>query len=187
MVPNHWQLARLLLLDSLMVSELLPVSMNDLRRRALSLVCIALFGCSISDKIIEQKAISTESLQLEQEVHRLINQYRISKNLPPLTTNEIITRQARIHSRAMAKEKVTFGHDGFGKRIKSISRFLPYRTAAENVTYNKGYSNCARQAVQAWLESRKHRKNIRGNHRLTGIGVARNPQGGYYFTQIFWQ
>lgn len=170
-----------------MVSKFSIVSMNNLKRSTLTLISIVLIGCSISDKITGQKAISTELLQLEQKVHHLINQYRISKNLPPLSTNDIITQQARIHSRAMAKKKVTFSHDGFGKRVERISRFLPYKIAAENVAYNKGYPDCAQQVVKSWLRNTRHRKNIRGNYRLTGIGVAQNREGVYYFTQIFWQ
>jgi uncharacterized protein YkwD len=169
------------------MSKLLMVSMNNLKRCTLIVICIALIGCSIADKITEQKAIPTELLQLEHRVHHLINQYRTSQDLPPLTTNEIITQQARIHSRAMAKEKVTFGHDGFGKRVKRISRVLPFRMAGENVAYTKGYSDSAKQAVQSWLKNAKHRKNIRGNYRLTGIGVAKDPEGIYYLTQVFWQ
>ncbi len=170
-----------------MVSKLLTVPTDNLKRCILILICIALVGCSISDKVIEQKATSPELLQLEQRIHHLVNQYRISKNLSPLTTNEIITQQARIHSRAMAKKKATFGHDGFGKRVKRISRFLPYRMAAENVAYTKGYPDSARQAVLSWLQNGKHRKNIRGNYKLTGIGVAKDPEGAYYFTQLFWR
>ena len=170
-----------------MVSKLSTVSMNNLKRSTLILVFIALFGCSISDKTTGKKAISTELLQLEQKVHHLINQYRISNNLSPLTTNDIITQQARMHSRSMARKKARFSHDGFGKRVERISRFLPHKIAAENVAYNKGYSDCAQQAVKAWLRNTKHRKNIRGNFGLTGIGVAKNPEGVYYFTQIFWQ
>ncbi len=92
-----------------------------------------------------------------------------------------------MHSRAMARKKVTFSHDGFGARVKRISRFLPYRIAAENVGYNKGYSDCAQQAVKSWLRNTSHRENIRGDFGLTGIGVAKNSEGVYYFTQIFWQ
>lgn len=170
-----------------MMSKLFMVSMDNPKRCTLVLFCIALVGCSLPDNIIEQKVISPELLHLEQRAHYLINQYRISKNLPPLATNEIITQQARIHSRTMAKKKAAFGHDGFDKRVKRISRFLPYRIAAENVAYTKGYSDSARQAVLSWLQNGKHRKNIRGNYKLTGIGVAQDPEGAYYFTQLFWQ
>ncbi len=161
--------------------------MDKLKHCTIILVCIVLVGCSIRNKIIGQKGISPELLQLEQKVHHLINQYRISKNLHPLTTNEIITQQARIHSRTMAKKKATFGHNGFGKRVKRISKFLPCRKAAENVAYTKGYSDSAGQAVQSWLHNGKHRKNIRGNYKLTGIGVVKDPEGAYYFTQLFWR
>jgi uncharacterized protein YkwD len=87
----------------------------------------------------------------------------------------------------MAKKRVPFGHDAFGKRVKRISRFLPYRMAAENVAYTKGYPDSAQQAVQSWLKNAKHRKNMRGDYRLTGIGVAKDTEGAYYFTQVFWQ
>jgi uncharacterized protein YkwD len=165
----------------------MKVSMNSPKRCTLILVFIALVGCSIADKIIEGGAISTELVEVEHRVHHLINQYRISKNLPPLATNEVITQQARIHSRAMAKKKVTFSHDGFRKRVKRISRSLPYSMAGENVAYTKGYSDSAQKAVLSWLKNSTHRKNIRGKYKLTGIGVAKDPEGAFYFTQVFWQ
>jgi len=164
-----------------------PLSMNNSKIPALVLLCLALVGCSTSQKITARETPSPELLQLEHRVHHLINRYRRSKNLPSLTTEETLTQQARIHSHAMARHKVPFGHDGFGRRVKRISKCLPYRTASENVAYNRGYPDCAQQAVQDWLKSIEHRGNIRGNYRLTGIGVAKNPEGGYYFTQIFWR
>ena len=161
--------------------------MNYLKRSALVLFCIAFMGCTISHKPTGLKGTSTEALQLEQEVCQLINRYRISQNLPPLTAKEIITQQARMHSRAMATKRIPVGHSGFAKRVERISRSLPCRAAAENVAYNKGYSNCAQRAAQDWFKNKKHRKNIEGNYHLTGIGVAMDSQGAYYFTQIFWQ
>jgi uncharacterized protein YkwD len=184
---SPWELARLLLIDSIMTSKLLPFSMNNLKRLTLTLVCVAILGCTTSQKITQREAVSPELFQLERKVHHLVNQYRISRNLPPLTTDGVITQQARIHSHAMARQKVPFGHDGFGRRVKRISKSLPHRTAAENVAYNKGYPDCAQQAVQEWLKSTQHRANIRGSYRLTGIGIAKNQEGGHYFTQIFWQ
>lgn len=169
-----------------MVYPSLPFPTHSLRNIAFLLACIALVSCGTSHKITQREAASPELLQLERRVHQLVNQYRISKNMPPLTLDAIITRQARIHSQAMATREATFGHDGFRIRVKRISALLHYKTAAENVAYNRGYSDCAHQAVQEWLKSAQHHKNIRGNYRLTGIGVAKCREGGYYFTQIFW-
>lgn len=146
-----------------------------------------LLSCSSLNKVGEEKRVPSGLLQLERKVHQLINVHRISQNLPPLAMNETITQQARNHSRSMAKKKTPFGHNGFDKRVKRIARTLPYTLAAENIAYNHGYPNCAGNAVEGWLQSPRHRKNILGNYRLTGIGVAQDLKGGYYFTQIFWQ
>lgn len=121
--------------------------------------------------------------QLEQEVHRQVNQYRRSKNLPPLTLDNRITIQSRKHSEAMAKGLVPFSHDGFEQRVRAIA--IPYRSVAENVAYNQGHRDPATIAVQGWIQSSGHRQNMEGDFNLTGIGIVQNSKGEYYFTQIF--
>lgn len=128
---------------------------------------------------------ATPPTPLEQSVHQQINQYRSSHNLPPLTLDPRISKVAKAHSQAMANGKVAFGHAGFEQRTNTINRIVPYRTAAENVGFNKGYSNPAEQAVEGWIKSPGHRINIEGQYNLTGIGIVRNAKGEYYFTQIF--
>lgn len=125
--------------------------------------------------------------ELEQQVWQQINQYRQSQNLPPLKLNAQISQQARQHSQAMAQGQVPFSHQGFEQRAKAIAQPLPYRRIAENVAFNQGHPNPAQQAVQGWLDSPGHLNNIRGEFSQTGIGVARNEAGEYYFTQIFVQ
>ena len=122
---------------------------------------------------------------LEQLTHQQINQYRNSRNLPSLKIDNSISQQARIHSQNMAQGKVPFSHEGFDKRIESVSSTISYRSAAENVAYNQGYSDPVEKAVSGWIKSPGHHKNMIGNYNLTGIGVAKNSQGEYYFTQIF--
>ncbi|MEQ9369593.1 MAG: CAP domain-containing protein [Coleofasciculus chthonoplastes F3-SA18-01] len=118
-------------------------------------------------------------------VHQQINQYRQSQNLPPLTLDASISKEARRHSQAMATGRVPLGHGGFEQRVRAIAQSMSYRQAAENVAYNQGYSDPATQAVQGWLKSPGHRKNIEGDFDVTGIGVSKNAKGDYYFTQIF--
>lgn len=122
---------------------------------------------------------------LEQAIYTQINQYRKSKGLSPLTIDARINQQALAHSQAMASGKVPFSHAGFEQRVKTIGKTIPYQSAAENVAYNMGYQDPATQAVQGWLKSPGHRKNIEGQFNLTGIGIAKNAKGEYYFTQIF--
>lgn len=122
---------------------------------------------------------------LEKAVHAQINQYRQSKGLAPLTIDTRISQQALAHSQAMASGKVPFSHSGFQQRVKTIGKAISYQGAAENVAYNMGYQDPATQAVQGWIKSSGHRKNIEGQFNLTGIGIAKNAKGEYYFTQIF--
>ncbi|NET60486.1 MAG: CAP domain-containing protein [Symploca sp. SIO2E6] len=132
-----------------------------------------------------QRSTSGDLIKLEQSVHQQINQYRQSRNLSPLTLDPRISEQARLHSEAMASGRVPFSHDGFKGRVQALEKSLPYSSAAENVAYNQGYSDPARQAVEGWIKSPGHLKNIQGEFDLTGIGVIQNAKGEYYLTQVF--
>ncbi|HIK07353.1 MAG TPA: CAP domain-containing protein [Trichormus sp. M33_DOE_039] len=136
--------------------------------------------------IVSRQVASSTGFQttaLEKSVFEQINRYRAARRLPKLRLNANITRQARIHSRNMARGKAPFSHDGFEQRVYALP--LRYKSAAENLAFNRGYSDPANQAVIGWLESPGHLKNIRGNYNLTGIGVATNQRGEVYLTQIF--
>jgi uncharacterized protein YkwD len=137
-------------------------------------------------QVIAQASTTTSSLStLEKSAFDQINKYRAAKGLPALTWNATIAQQARIHSQNMGNGKVPFSHDGFQQRVNAIAKTVAYRGAAENVAYNQGFSDPATKAVQGWINSKGHRTNIEGNYNLSGIGVARNDKGEYYFTQVF--
>lgn len=132
-------------------------------------------------RVTQSTTVNTNTL--EQSVFEQINQYRASKGMSPLTRNTKIDSQARSHSQDMANGNTPFGHQDFSNRVKSIG--IAYSGAAENVAYNQGYKDPATQAVQGWLNSLGHKKNIEGNYSQTGIGVAANSKGEIYFTEIF--
>ncbi|GAC1458341.1 MAG: CAP domain-containing protein [Chamaesiphon sp.] len=134
-----------------------------------------------ASKRLKSSAFNT----LEQSIYKEVNQYRKSRNLPPLTIDARISEQARAHSQAMASDRVPFGHQGFEQRVQAIARAIPYQRAAENVAFNQGYSQPDTQAVEGWIKSIHHRENMEGPYNLTGIGIAKNAKGEYYFTQIF--
>lgn len=120
---------------------------------------------------------------LEDDILELINKHRKSKGLPALQLNFTITAEARKHTMAMATNRTEFGHGGFSIRNKIITTKVPGVSAvAENVAYG---SNTAKEAVAGWLKSPGHKRNIEGDYRLTGIGVARDQHARLYFTQIF--
>lgn len=121
---------------------------------------------------------------LEQQVYQQVNQYRSRQNLPALRLDPKISEQSRLHSQAMASQG-KLSHDGFESRIQILSTTIPYQGAAENVAYNQGYADPVTAAVQGWIKSPGHQQNMLGPFDVTGIGIAQNAKGEYYFTQIF--
>ena len=144
----------------------------------LSLILISWMPSSVSPWP-EQNAPSSMSA----EILRYVNEYRHSKHLPPLQANSFISSVALGHSRDMLSGKTPFGHEGFHQRIDLLRKRLgPIHVAAENVASGP---MGAREVVDGWLHSPGHRRNIEGDFRLTGIGLARRSDGMIYFTQIF--
>jgi uncharacterized protein YkwD len=154
----------------------------------LSAMGLAITGSFILPQVVNvapaaAQTAPTATTQLERDAFNRINAYRKTKGLPALVWNEAIAVQARIHSQNMANGRVPFGHDGFAARIAATK--VPYSGAAENVAWNMGYTEPAKQAAEGWFKSPGHETNIRGNYGLSAVGVARNAQGKVYFTQLF--
>ena len=120
----------------------------------------------------------------ELAIYSRVNQYRQSQNLPPLVIDPIISAQAKLHSEEMARAG-QIGHEGFNERVQSVAKEIVYRSAAENVGYSVGYAQPEAIAVEDWINSPGHQKNMVGRYDLTGIGMAKNAKGETYFTQIF--
>jgi uncharacterized protein YkwD len=135
---------------------------------------------SISPSSISNPVLNS----LNTAVYKQVNEYRQAHNLPPLVVDPAISAIAQAHSELMAKEG-GITHDGFSQRVDAISKTIVYRNAAENVGYNMGYAKPDAIVIQDWIESPGHQRNMVGRFDLTGIGVAKNARGEYYFTQIF--
>lgn len=124
--------------------------------------------------------------ELERQIHSLVNRHRAAQGLPPLASDDRVAEMARRHSQSMAAGRRRFGHDRFDERSGEIARFLPVRAVAENVAFDgRSGGQLADLVVQGWVASAGHRRNIEGTFQVSGIGVARAPDGLRYFTQIF--
>jgi uncharacterized protein YkwD len=115
---------------------------------------------------------------LEIGIYQQVNQYRQSRNLPPLGIDPIVSERAKAHSEQMARTS-NLSH--------SLNSLDPktYPSAAENIATSRGYRSPEILAVRDWISSPLHHRHLIGRFNLTGIGVARNARGEYYFTQIF--
>ncbi|MBC8144793.1 MAG: CAP domain-containing protein [bacterium] len=114
-----------------------------------------------------------------------INRYRASLHLKSLVLHDVLTGQARLHSRNMARGKVAFGHGGFQKRALAIRSYISVVEISENLAVNRGHDDPVAIAFQTLMASPGHRKNIEGDFDMTGIGVEKSSDGSYFFTQIF--
>lgn len=114
-----------------------------------------------------------------------INRIRKEHGLPPLMGWTQLSDCARGHSRNMADEKCPFGHDGFRERADHMWTLADLSSFAENVAYNHGYQDPVKIAVDGWMKSPGHKKNILGDFEETGMGVAIDKEGKFYITQLF--
>lgn len=127
--------------------------------------------------------ISPMAHEIAQKTLEYTNEFRVKNGLPALKWNQALADAATKHSQNMADHKVTFGHDGFKKRIATLP--VHPRAAAENVYMCNYRGDIARSACDGWIKSPGHLKNIRGNYNSCGIGVYKNKEGFWYVTQIF--
>jgi len=111
------------------------------------------------------------------------NQYRASKGLVPLQWHDGIARIARQHAEQMASGAMPFSHDGVEDRFRAYP--MVHRAAAENLALNHGVADVAKVAVDGWIKSPGHERNLRGTFNLCGLGVARASNGTFYLTQLF--
>ena len=159
-----------------------------LRITGYSILSIALFSFTNCAKKTapESSASGSNSVagsNMENSILYYVNQHRRSLGLAPLEMNRAESSVAAQHSRDMASGKAPFGHTGIPARKNAIARQVgPLMSFGENVAYGQ---RSAKEVVDEWLHSPGHRRNIEGNFRLTGIGLARDRQGLIYYTQIF--
>jgi uncharacterized protein YkwD len=165
-----------------MKSKCAPVS--------LVLLLTALLGCETTPRRtysteLQPHENAAELQAISTEVHRLVNAHRASLDASELQRHPRLDQIARQHSAAMA-QGASFSHSGFSRRATQARTVAEFFRASENLAYNFGHADPAARAMESWLDSSAHRREMeRGTFRLTGIGVARTPDGKYFFTQLF--
>lgn len=89
----------------------------------------------------------------------------------------------------MASDKYFSHKDPSGGFVDSRAAKLGifnWMAIGENIAFMKGYEDPATTAVQKWMQSTSHKKNILGSQwRDSAIGVAVAADGAIYFTQVF--
>lgn len=135
----------------------------------------------------EKKFEEADFPEITQTIHQKVNEFRQSQGLPPLEYSPVISEEAREHSEEMAENPNTISHRKFDDRISDIREKLSFSGAAENVAANLNYESPGEKAVEGWIKSPTHRKNMLGDYTMSGIGVYKTGNDRYFFTQIYWK
>ena len=127
--------------------------------------------------------------ELEKKAFLLINEIRRKNGMKDLIWSDQVANIARQHSQSMATNKF-FSHRGLdGSMIDDRADAVGLKkwwAIGENIAFNRGYAKPAEFAVECWMDSQGHRRNLLdARWRETGVGVAVNSDGSYYFTQVF--
>ena len=122
----------------------------------------------------------------ELQVIDLTNSVRYQRNLKALKYSKKATISSIKHSQDMMKKNY-FDHTN--KENKSpFDRMkkegIIYMSAGENIAAGQ---TSAIYAHEAWMNSEGHRKNILGNYKNIGVGVAFGGHYNIYYTQNFYR
>ncbi len=151
-------------------------------------LCLFL-GFSCSEKELEGLDVDLSLAQQTDvafsiSILEAVNTYRASINLNPIVLDlNYVSAFAVDHTLYMIEQN-RISHDNFYERSKALMQLPEINIVAENVA--RGYTS-AEDVVKAWLMSPQHKKNIEGDYTHSGIGIIKNQDDVYYFTQLFYR
>lgn len=135
------------------------------------------------------EAQSQQLAQVEQEIFRRVNQQRREAGLTPLENNTRLRQLARDYSREMARESFFSHYSPSGESVvdRAQEAGLQYSYIGENIfkSVNAPLNRMPNIAVQGWMDSPGHRRNIlREAFTEAGVG-AWKQDNTVYVTQVF--
>ncbi len=130
---------------------------------------------------------SAELVRLEQQVYRYVNKERRIRRIPELNWYGPIAQEARRHAANIAQGHF-FAHEDPLRGdvdVRLEKEGIQWRRCAENL-YEGAYPDPARNAVQSWLLSSGHRRNILdAQFSDTGVGVAQRGDDAIIIVQEY--
>ena len=130
-----------------------------------------------------------EANEAERRAFEHTNIERVKKGLPRLVWDADLCRMARKHSENMARLGFFSHVSPDGLRLRDRARavgIVRFTVLGENIAYNLGYDDPGAFAVENWMMSPGHRKNILdGEFKAMAVGSFVGSDGAVYLTQTF--
>ena len=128
---------------------------------------------------------SVVNADFEKEVIVLVNNERVSRNLPPLKAVDGLMESARYHAADLGQDDY-FEHDSYDRQNGSLvyvcstwTRIDSFYSGARAENIAAGYTSPA-SVMAAWMNSTGHRNNILSTDNWE-IGVGYYQGNGYYY------
>src|SRR5262245_41260542 len=183
---------------TLSASRIAPTSLTGCRARHASCwherVAMGIRPTILAAGIVLAASLATSVLaalepaaDLEREIARRVNLIRREGRVPPLKIDPALSKVAREYSCALARRGALSHADPAGVSVADRVRKAgkTFGVVGENLASSTNVPDPAVTAVQSWMESPGHRKNIlQPEFAETGVGVCR-ASATYYFTQVF--
>ena len=136
--------------------------------------------------LVDDIKIPTDLAKVERRALAGVNAIRAEHGLDPLEHDAGLAGLARDYSEEMVRRDF-FSHTGAdGSTLDQRASGLSYKFIAENLHKSKGYDDPVPVALDGWMDSPGHRKNILGSrYTHSGVGVAVAEDGNVIFTQLF--
>ncbi len=135
------------------------------------------------------RASKTDFSGEEFEIYGLINNRRRKSRLQDLYWDDDVAEMARRYSAEMARGNFFSHHDRRGKSVVDRAENFGLRgwtLIGENLFFYEGYGEFSNLAVNGWMRSSTHKKNmLNPEWTTTGIGIASDRAGRIYITQVF--
>ena len=132
----------------------------------------------------ENQQASNETIPTDEYILSIINQKRKEAGLPELSIDSLLDSVAQNKTEDMVKLGY-FDHNSptYGSPFEMMqSAGVTYITAGENIAGNSSVDN----AINSFLESSEHRKNILSNsYNYIGIGIEKSDIYGYIIVLMF--
>ena len=130
-----------------------------------------------------------EANPVERRAFEQTNLERLKNGLPPFVWDADLCRMARKHSEHMARQGFFSHVTPEGGRLRDRARsvgIIRYAVLGENIAYNLGYDDPGAFAVERWMISPGHRKNILyTGFTAMAVGTAVGSDGAVFLTQTF--
>jgi uncharacterized protein YkwD len=135
-----------------------------------------------------RNSTASPAFEAEQRAFELMNAERQAKGLRMLEWDDELADVARFHARNMAENKF-FSHrglDGATVDQRAAQKGVKWIGIGENIAALRGHSDPGSFAVETWMNSGSHKKNIlSGQWQTSGIGAVTGDDGTVYFVQVF--